>query len=521
MKTIVLGLDGATWEVLLPLMEMGKMPHLKRLRDACTRGVLKSTVPPITGSAWVSLASGMTPDQTGIIDFRNRKDETFRLEGISSSDYKNRAFWEYFIDEGKRVGLIGFPMAFPPYEMNGFMVSGVGATDEHGICFPEELKNEIEEHLGGPYEIYVPYHQKKYNDMDLFLTDIHRVLDKKIKTIQYLFETKDVDLFCAVLSETDWIQHRMWHYWDESHPRYTEGYKNAFIGFWKKIDSLIGYMSANIDKQDNLFIVSDHGFGGNTKTLYINSWLRKERMLNLKHRNIYIREKLYAVLKKIKDTVKINRYFPNLYDKVKSPFKKLKKDIADQIDLNKTNAFDPGYSIPFAGIHILGSPECDKKSIERKIEEKLKEFSAKNNIHLAIKKYNTEMLPDMIIHFQNWEGVFVKKPDRHRQLIEHTCYSDRHTGSHRREGIYLGCSSLFQQKECDLDIYDVAGVILYAHSLQVPETIYHENLNKVIKKDIFDRNPCTLREPLHVEDTPEGGIGEDTLSKKLQDLGYM
>ena len=72
-KSLIIGLDGATWNVIKPLAEEGKLPTFKKLMEEGVWGNLESTVPPVTGPAWVSFATGRNPGKTGVFDFLNRK----------------------------------------------------------------------------------------------------------------------------------------------------------------------------------------------------------------------------------------------------------------------------------------------------------------------------------------------------------------------------------------------------------------------------------------------------------------
>ena len=47
-RVLIIGLDGATFDILGPLMDEGYMPNLKRICDQGTSGILNSTKPPIT-----------------------------------------------------------------------------------------------------------------------------------------------------------------------------------------------------------------------------------------------------------------------------------------------------------------------------------------------------------------------------------------------------------------------------------------------------------------------------------------
>ena len=51
-KVLVLGLDGATFDLVKPWAAAGYLPTLKRLMDEGAHGSLRSTTPPMTGPAW-------------------------------------------------------------------------------------------------------------------------------------------------------------------------------------------------------------------------------------------------------------------------------------------------------------------------------------------------------------------------------------------------------------------------------------------------------------------------------------
>ncbi len=65
MRTLAIGLDGCSWNVLDPLLETGELPTLARLRAEGAHGVLESTVPFYTGPAWASFATACSPAAHG------------------------------------------------------------------------------------------------------------------------------------------------------------------------------------------------------------------------------------------------------------------------------------------------------------------------------------------------------------------------------------------------------------------------------------------------------------------------
>ena len=60
-KLLVIGLDGALFNVLDPLIDKGYLPHIARLIAGGARGDRLTTFPPITAVAWFSFMTGKNP----------------------------------------------------------------------------------------------------------------------------------------------------------------------------------------------------------------------------------------------------------------------------------------------------------------------------------------------------------------------------------------------------------------------------------------------------------------------------
>ena len=113
-RCIVIGLDGATFELINPLVKAGKLPTIKKMIEEGVHGVLKSTVPPLTGPAWVSFATGKNPGKHGCYDFELPRDSLDKIEMISSEDIKGETFYEVLDKQGKRCILVNLPCSYPP-----------------------------------------------------------------------------------------------------------------------------------------------------------------------------------------------------------------------------------------------------------------------------------------------------------------------------------------------------------------------------------------------------------------------
>jgi len=68
-KVLMIGLDGATFTLLDPLVEQGVMPFLGAVLNRGVRANLMSTRHPLTPPAWTSMITGRSPTSHGIYDF--------------------------------------------------------------------------------------------------------------------------------------------------------------------------------------------------------------------------------------------------------------------------------------------------------------------------------------------------------------------------------------------------------------------------------------------------------------------
>jgi predicted AlkP superfamily phosphohydrolase/phosphomutase len=129
------------------MLERGELPNLARIRQMGFYSRLKTTYPAQTPVAWSSFATGTNPGGHGIFDFISRDPATYlpdaalshfeRPKNIFSppqvvNQRKGRAFWQTLSDAGVPSIVLRCPCTFPPDEVKGRMISGVGVPDLRG-----------------------------------------------------------------------------------------------------------------------------------------------------------------------------------------------------------------------------------------------------------------------------------------------------------------------------------------------------------------------------------------------------
>ena len=141
-KVIVIGLDGLDPETTERLMDAGRLPALARLRKEGVYGRLETTNPAQSPVAWATFATGSNPGKHGLFDFilRDRKAlvpdlaiSAFRLGGSSpTSPRKGVPFWSITSAARVPTTVVRCPVTFPPEEVCGCMLSGMGVPDVRG-----------------------------------------------------------------------------------------------------------------------------------------------------------------------------------------------------------------------------------------------------------------------------------------------------------------------------------------------------------------------------------------------------
>ncbi len=126
---LLIGWDGATWEILDPLLAQGRLPTLARLLARGTGGVLVSTPSCVSPPAWTSLFSGKNPGKTGIFHFGSRLDDFPHLGDLSSADVRTARLWDIMSRHGRRCAIVNLPLTYPASPLNG-----VAIADEFAPC---------------------------------------------------------------------------------------------------------------------------------------------------------------------------------------------------------------------------------------------------------------------------------------------------------------------------------------------------------------------------------------------------
>jgi len=121
-NVLLVGLDGADWKIIDPLMAAGRMPHLKRLVDDGVRANLLTITPMLSPVIWTSIATGVEPSRHGVLDFLAPATNGVS-EPVTSAARHAPALWELLSEAGATVGVTAWWATWPAEPVNGFMIT--------------------------------------------------------------------------------------------------------------------------------------------------------------------------------------------------------------------------------------------------------------------------------------------------------------------------------------------------------------------------------------------------------------
>ena len=281
-KVLIIGLDGATWDLFAPWAECGPSAALAALMRRGTWGTLRSTVPALTLPAWSSFMTGKNPGGHGVYGFKRLPWNRYDGTGIANArDLRATTIWDVAAAAGKRVGVINVPPSYPIRPVpNGFVVGCMLTPPGQPFTDPPEVAGEL-----GEYEIDLP------PPKNLRRTDA----DYRPRALAYLegmapadatpwrgdacriMAARPVDALCVVFYAPDRVQHYFWEYVDpkrQGPPPDEPAVRDAVLAVYAEMDRAVGRLLDAVGPDTAVIAFSDHGFGQKPeRSVRINRWL--------------------------------------------------------------------------------------------------------------------------------------------------------------------------------------------------------------------------------------------------------
>ena len=555
-KVIVVGLDGATFDLIKPWAAEGYLPVLSKLLQEGAHGDLGSTLPPMTAPAWTAYATGCNPGKHRLYDWIAREPDSYRFTPVTALDGKAPTIYSLLSNYGRKVVSLNVPMTYPPIPVNGVMVSGMPtpSTDVR-FTYPDNAYQDILAAVGD-YILY-PDPGEAYSDsgIDAFLERLYRSADLRMQTFAYLRQRENPDFAMMVFNGTDTVSHAMWKFMDPSHPLHdpakAEKYGNAIRDYYQHVDGLLGGIVESLDSDTTLIVMSDHGFGPFHKFIHVNNWLIREGFMTIKS----------GPLSRTKKAFFQAGFSPmNVYNTLMQfGFGRLKREVVrgqgqdmmktlflsfEDVDWSRTVAYSLGnvgqIYLNVAGREPLGCvrPGDDYERIRSRIMERLMELrdpDTREGVVEAVYRreeiYHGDYLdkaPDIVFMPTRLEYFgFGEYEFGSHKIIE--AMRRGISGTHRMNGIFLAYGVTIEAgvEVKDASLVDLAPTILYLMSAPAQAHMDGRILREVISSEHQPVEP-QVDSSWTAEDGDGYGNGQGlteeqkrVVAERLRGLGYV
>ncbi len=545
MRVLVVGLDGATFDLIRPWAAAGHLPALARLMQEGVHGELRSTMPPVTSPAWPSFMTGMNPGRHGVFDFIRSRPGGFDM--VNASHIAAKTLWQLLSEAGRRVGVVAVPVTYPPRPVNGFMISGILSPRHAEIAYPPDLLRRYEDELG-PYRIS-PAVQYADGDEEAFVADLLALMEQRARYALRLMQDYEWDFFMVHFVALDVAQHALWKFDDPTHPRYdphsAQRYGGSLLTLYQKADAILAQLWEQTGPDDVLLVMSDHGFGPLHGTVNLNNFLLQRGFLHLK-RDVATRLRYalfrhgitpsaaYALLVKL-----------GLQDVVVRVSKRARNAIVGRflsfsaVDWSRTQAYAMGH-VGQVFINLRGRephgcvPPEEYEAVRQRVADALRE--------LEHPQFGRPLVDEIIFKEQVYQGPYAERGGdllpvmdgfryiafplfaSNAQVVTPQVRGD--SGCHRLHGVLLAHGPAVQQG-IELDgaqIIDLAPTILYRMGLPVPGDMDGRVLTEMFEPAFVRATPLQQAEAETTHRRPEHELlpeEQAEIEARLRSLGYL
>jgi hypothetical protein len=286
-RVVLVGLDGADWRVLQPLVERGETPAFARMMNEGAWGPLRTLPGYNSASIWASIYTGKAPRQHRVLDFYRTRlpgmsglgifsvHRTFFIESadqlakhrllisrrtVDRSFLRARPVWEILDDLGASVGVVdGYQISVPARPLatsGGFFFSyALNSLSSQPDFDPDTLPADRLAMVVQPPEAmryYAPHRQ-----LDDFDWQAATLLD-------VLAAQPQPDFVNVYGHQPDSVQHDRWKWFEPElflavDPADVERLGDAIPEQYRIIDRFLAKLMDRVEPGTTVMVVSDHG----------------------------------------------------------------------------------------------------------------------------------------------------------------------------------------------------------------------------------------------------------------------
>jgi predicted AlkP superfamily phosphohydrolase/phosphomutase len=455
-RVLIVGWDGADWEILDPLLAAGELPNLASLIGRGRKGVSRSCLPSHSWAAWPTFLTGRDPAGHGVFDILEYRPGATRRLPVSSRSILAQTWPQQLSDAGRISLVVNVPLTYPAPEIQGVAIAGgvipQGSTYSHPPDAGPSLSWPIN---GGSWTTF------RHRPLDL-IANVEDITRRRAQAMRTLLDEQPWDAACMVFVSPDRIQHCLLEYVHAGHPDHATASQTPVaervIDVYRLLDRELGTLLERTDAGDLVILMSDHGHQPVTRALNMNRVLEHLGVLRMGRGSGLVSLLAWGRIRSIARVI-YDRL--GLHGKVAVPTTPI--DWAHTRAYTSVTSTGEGVSIALAGREPEGtvSPD-DYERVRDQLAAALLGFvdpaTGRHPIARVLKKEDVlegrylDRAPDLLL-----EAAPLYSLTHARQMVE---AADWLSGDHRPEGVYVAAGpDIAAGDGAEISLADFAGWI--------------------------------------------------------------
>lgn len=294
-KVLLVGIDGASFNVIEPMIAAGRLPVMAELIDAGTSARLRSEEPMKSPAIWTTVATGHSRDVHGIDDFMSTARGSPQEPAlVASVDRRTLALWNLVGPFDRTVMSVGWWVTWPAEAVLGQIVSDrlahsrwmswAGAGGDVFLTHPTVLLEELAalrvDPLDPPMDELDALVRLTQTEREEMLAATEPIPFHGPSVLKFgfceqrtyenaalhLLGKGQPDLSMVFLIAVDPISHTFWHYFEpDKFGGGVDARDSARLGpivpaIYEHDDRTLARLIELVDEDTVVIVVSDHGF---------------------------------------------------------------------------------------------------------------------------------------------------------------------------------------------------------------------------------------------------------------------
>jgi predicted AlkP superfamily phosphohydrolase/phosphomutase len=456
-RVLVVGWDGADWDVLDPLLAGGELPALRALVERGTRGVSRSCLPSHSWAAWPTFLTGRDPGGHGVFDVLEYRPGATRRLPVSSRSILAPSWPDRLSEAGRTTLLLNVPLTYPPPSIRGVAIAGGVVPPGSTYSDPPDAGPRLGWPINGG-----SWTTLRHRPLDL-VADLEALTRKRADAVRTLLDEQPWDVACIVFVSPDRAQHCLLEYVHPGHPANAEASASPVAervrDVYRLLDRELASLVERTDDDDLVILMSDHGHQPVTRAVSMNKVLERLGFLRFGRGSALVNLLAWG---RVRSLARVAYDRLHLHGKVAVP--------TAPIDWQQTRAYTSvvstgeGVSVNLVGREPHGTVkrpdyEVVRDELARALLEFNDEESGRRPIGRVLRKEEAlsgpylDRAPDLLL-----EPAPLYSLTHARSLVEE---ADWLSGDHRPEGVYaMAGPGIPQGHGPEISLADFAGRIV-------------------------------------------------------------